>query len=797
MEDALPNLVTMSLCGGVLLSNKAEHKKKKKKVGGPILRVLGTLVLIAVVTGAMIACMAALYIKVVIIPDSGLNLADYALDMNLTTTMYYTNRNTGENIPMQTLHGEENRILVDFEDIPQDLKDAAVAIEDKRFYKHNGVDWIRTAKGVICMFTGQDIQGGSTLTQQLIKNITKDDQVTVKRKIQEIFRALELEDTYQKEEILGWYLNYIFFGEGCNGVYTASYAYFGKDVKDLSLAECASLIGITNNPSRYNPYSRVTVTDPDTGEVKTAKDMNKDRQKLILWNMEDQGYITQEEYDQALAEELVFVRGEDESRPQTIYSWYVDAVIDQVIDDLMETYNLSETVAANKVYSGGLEIYSCMDPNVQSIVDAVYGDRNNLPYTSPNGQPLQSAITIVDNGTGEVVALAGGMGVKDTNRGYNRATRALRPPGSAIKPLTVYGPALDMGLITPSTTEVDSPVRDGWPVNSYGSYYGKMTINKALEISANTVAVKVLEKYVTLEASYQFMKDRFHIELVKGQNVGDKFLTDIAPGPLALGGLTKGVSTYQMAAAYSVFPRGGTYYEPSTYSKVVDNDGNVLLERNTAGQVALKEKTTYYMNNMLEGVIQRGTGTRASFPGQELAGKTGTTSHRNDLWFVGYSPYYTAAVWTGYDQLEPMRSFSHNPSCDLWKQVMSRVHKYFEAGEFKKPGGDDLVTVSICSVTGLRANEYCPAVWAKIFKEDVPNSSCTTHKKPEPIPFDINNPDSWPTDPSFNPQDPATWPGYKPPDTGGNGIDGSGAGGEQTPPTPPPPEPPPDGAGTE
>ena len=266
----------------------------------------------------------------------------------------------------QNLYGAENRVWVDIEEIPKNLQNAAVAIEDKRFYKHNGVDWVRTAKAVSLMFTGKDIQGGSTLTQQLIKNMTSDNEVTVKRKIMEIFRALEFEKKYSKEDILEAYLNYIYLGQGCNGVYTASYTYFGKHVSELSLAECASLIGITNNPSKYDPLGTLEVKDEETGEVKTSRDFNKERQETILNAMLEQKYITQEEYDAAVAEELVFNEdGQNEGEVQTnstIYSWYEDQVINDVIEDLMETYNWSEQYAKDKVFSGGLEIYSCMKP---------------------------------------------------------------------------------------------------------------------------------------------------------------------------------------------------------------------------------------------------------------------------------------------------------------------------------------------------------------------------------------------------------------------------------------------------
>ncbi|MDD7288187.1 MAG: transglycosylase domain-containing protein, partial [Clostridiales bacterium] len=561
-------------------NKRSKQTRRNRKKHGRAFKVIMTIVLIFVITTAMLVCMAAAYIKNVIIPQADLQLDTFDASMSLTSTMYCRNPSTNNYEAMQTLYGDENRVWVTLDEIPQDLIDAAVAIEDKRFYQHNGVDWRRTINGVLLMFTGRDIQGGSTLTQQLIKNLTTEDDVTVKRKITEIFRALELEQNYTKDQILTWYLNYIYLGEGCNGVYTASYKYFGKHVSQLSLAECASLIGITNNPSKYDPLGRLEIVDEETGEVTTSRDFNKQRQETILYAMLDQGYITQEEYDEAVAEELNFDQGRDLEN-NTTYTWYEDAVIDDVINDLMETYNWSEEMATQMVFSGGLEIYTCMNPDVQAAVDEIYNDQANLNFTSSAGQQLQSAITVVDNETGEVVAMAGGMGKKTTSRGWNRATDTKRPPGSSIKPLSVYAPALELGVITPSSTYEDSPyqVIDGknWPVNATGQYQGTVSIAKAVRESINTVAVKVLAD-VTPQTSYEFMRDRFHIKLVEKRTIKDKEYTDIDLAPLALGGLTDGVSTYDMAAAYSVFPRQGVYKEPRTYSIVIDRNKQILLD---------------------------------------------------------------------------------------------------------------------------------------------------------------------------------------------------------------------------
>ncbi len=703
-----------------------------------------TIVLIFVITMAMLACMAAAYIKNVILPEADLKLDEY--NPNLTSTMLYRDLATGDYVKMQDLYAEENRVWVQIDDIPQNLLDAAVAIEDKRFYQHHGVDWIRTAKAVLCMFTGADVQGGSTLTQQLIKNITTEDDVTVKRKVMEIFRALEFEKNYSKEDILTWYLNYIYLGQRCNGVYTASYKYFGKHVSELSLAECASLIGITNNPSKYDPLGHLEIVDEETGEVTTSRDFNKQRQELILKAMLEQDFITKEEYDEAMAEELNFDNGKDTQTNSTIYTWYEDAVINQVLEDMMETYDWSEQYAKTKLFSGGLEIYTCMNPDVQAAVDEIYNNRDSLNVTSALGQQIQSAITVVDNESGDVVALAGGLGEKTTSRGWSRAINSLRPPGSSIKPLSVYAPAIELGYVTPSSTYEDSPYETkngkGWPVNATGRYQGTVSVAKAVRESINTVAVKVLDDVGT-QTSYEFMRDRFRIQLVESRGVGKTNYTDIALAPLALGGLTDGVSTYEMAAAYSVFPRMGIYKEPRLYSVVLDRTSREVVLDNTqeVDKNALSERTCFYMNAMLQSVVNGpsgATGTAANFAGQDIAGKTGTTTSRKDLWFVGYTPYYTAAVWTGYDQQERLAPGLRNPSTLLWQQVMSKVHASLPYKEFAQPDSSHMKAVTVCAVSGKLPGPACAGhlTTQYFFEDDVPTGICTAHKieRPKPSP---------------------------------------------------------------
>ncbi len=693
-------------------------------------KVLGTLLLIGVCTGAIMACYAVVYVQTIIMPQAEEVISALSLyDVNQSSTMYYTDKTTGELVEMLTLSAEEERVWVSYEEIPEELINATVAIEDQRFWTHSGVDWKRTLYGVFSMFTGQDIQGGSTITQQLIKNRTEYDDVTVTRKILEIFTALEYEKTHSKEEIMEWYLNYIYLGEGCYGVYAASLNYFGKELEDLTLAECASLISITNNPSVYNPYR-----NPEA---------NLYRRNLVLDQMEEQGMISEEERDAAKAEELDLKRETGTTREQEVFSWYEDQVINDVISDLVEKLGISQTAATDLIYRGGLHIETCYDPDVQAYVDAVYTDRSVLEVDSQTGQEIQSAITVIDNRTGNVVALAGGIGEKEGSRILNRATDTVRPPGSSLKPLAVYAPALEMGLITPATVFDDTPIDlDGsaWPKNSYNYYKGLTTVYEALEDSVNTIAVKVLRDLVTPNLSYQFLEEKFGItSLEPGRTVNGEVKTDNALAPLALGGLTDGVSTYEMAAAYATFANNGMYKEPRTYLRVtaVDTDGRetVLLENTSSSEAVLKESTVYYINTMLQNVIKNGTGKTANFSGMTIAGKTGTTTSNYDKWFVGYSPYYTAAVWVGYDQQERIPDSSYL-AARLWKLVMEPLHEGLEDTGFETP--DNLVTQTICLDSGLIATDACTldprgsrTKTMTFVSGDQPTEYCTVHTKVE------------------------------------------------------------------
>ena len=565
------------------------------------------------------------------------------------------------------------------------MEHALVAIEDKRFYTHKGVDWYRTAGAFAGMFlTMNNNFGGSTLTQQLIKNMTGKDEVTVQRKLLEIFQALDLEKTYTKEEIVMWYLNVVYFGESCYGVQTAAQTYFGKNVWDLSLAECASIVGITNNPSKYDPFGAAMIEDPETGISYSNREWNKRRQEIILREMYDQGYINHDEYEQAVAVELQFVRPENASYEMEIYTYYEEAVINDVLSDLMEAKNVNIETARKLLYNGGYKIYACIDPDIQAIVDDVYENVSSLPqpyYAS--SQQLQSAIVIMEPYTGKIVALSGGVGEKSGNFLTNRATQSQRPAGSSTKPLSIYGPALEYGIITQNTlvddaapnTTVQLSGTSWYPRNSGNTYNGIITIRTALAKSLNTVAAQILDK-LTPAVSYEFMTQRLGFtSLVEADR-------DYAP--LAMGQYTNGVTAREMCQAYCSFVNEGTFTYSRTYERITDSKGNIILENEPRTIQAFSPNTAANMCDMLQNAVASGTGSGAYFSGVAVAGKTGTTSNSMDRYFCGFTPYYTAACWTGYDTPEVMY-FYQNPAVVIWKTIMQRIHEGLEYKGFPTP----------------------------------------------------------------------------------------------------------------
>ncbi len=736
----------------------AKRKRSGKQIAGTILKVFGTLCLVGVLTIGIFAWIFMTYVRTSLAPELEVDLDSFT--MNLSSTILYQDSD-GNWQELEALYGDENRIWVDLEDIPQYAIDAAIAIEDERFETHHGVDWKRTAGAVVYMFFGmENTFGGSTITQQVIKNLTEYNDNTVKRKVTEIFRALELEKNYSKDDIMEVYLNKVYFGSHAYGIGAAAKTYFGKEAKDLTLAECASIIAITNNPSIYGPLYDMSYPH-DTGEVDadgnpiyvewTTVQFNKYRQELVLDKMLELGKITQEEHDAAVAEELIFVgtpeyealhdedgtadgeNGTDEetasSSSSQVWSYFVDMVFEDVRRDLMEKYGWSNETAVDLLYNAGYTIYATIDPEIQAIAESVYEDVSNLDVQNSKGDQLQSAITIMDPYTGDILATVGGIGEKTGNRVGSYAT-ARRPCGSAIKPVSVYAPAIENGVITPADVYDDYPVSlnnygtGGYPKNSPTRYRGLMTIDRAVRLSSNTVAVRVLRE-LSFAASYDFMVNNLGFELDSA---------DLAEAPLAMGGLTYGVTTVEMAAAFSAFANDGIYNEPRSYTQVLDADGNVLLDNTDSSSrswVAMKETTAYQINQMLKGVVSSGTGTAARISGMTVAGKTGTTSNNYDRYFVGYTPYYCAAVWVGYGYNSYISYSGSNPAAVMWQKVMSQVHEGLENKDFHTPSGG-LTSVRVCTASGLLAGAGCTSTQSvQVVSGSAPTETCAIHQTVE------------------------------------------------------------------
>lgn len=692
--------------------NKSKNKRRKKKnLKGLTLALLAVICVFAIIGIGLVGGSLFGFVE-------GTELLEIDnMRLNLTTFVYAEDSSTGEMVEVEQLYDDENRIWVSSSKIPENLKNAFISIEDERFYSHCGFDIKRLTGAVIQYITnkGKSSYGGSTITQQLIKNITKDDDYSVKRKIQEIYRAYNLERQLSKDEILEYYLNTIYLSRKCNGVASAAQTYFGKDVSKLSLAECATIAGITQFPSKYDPIS-----NPEN---------NKQRQLVILKKMYELGHITKAEYEDAKVEELKFAITKD--TPTTnIQSYYTDAAIEQIVNDLVAKYNYTKEYASKILYNGGLKIYLSMDTSIQEKLDEIYQDDSNFQKSSKATQP-QSSMVIMDPYTGEVKALIGGRGEKDANRTLNRATQTLRQPGSTIKPLSVYSPAVEYGLVEPSSLVNDSPVEYGdWaPRNDDRAFQGRITVAAALRGSRNVPAVKICD-YLTPQASFDFVSNNYHIStLVESEKRNGKVFTDVGLSQIALGGLTDGVSVLEMCAAYCAFPNGGTYIKPSLYTRVLDSEGNVLLEHSSKGVVAISQTTAEAVTQMLTDAVNGGTGTAARLSKMPVAGKTGTTSSNNDRWFVGYTPYYVGAVWFGYDQPASLKGFSPNPAAVAWRKVMAKVHEELPNKKFFSDLDKNSKNIMICADSGKRATPSCTKLKSKSYKNSkVPEKYCTEHE---------------------------------------------------------------------
>lgn len=657
---------------------KNKKKKKKKKHTGlfVVFTFLFCLFVAAMLTFIIVGTNVLDYATDFIDGGIVLNLDDYKDNQNQTSIMYAYDDNNNP-VELARLHGEENRIWVDYDEMPENLLWAFVCLEDKRFYDHSGVDWIRTI-GVLVnpKYKGQ---GGSTITQQLIKNLTDDNEATFNRKFGEILRALNLEKNYSKKEILEAYLNTVSLGAGCYGVKTAAETYFGKEVSELTLLECATLAGITQAPYSQNPYANY-------------EECMK-RKNTCLWYMFQEGKITEAQYEKYKEKNTkVLKKGSSTSSSSSsttekseILSWYEEYVIDQVIKDLQKEYDYDYNEAWRKVYYGGLKIYAAVDLDIQDIVENSYENRNGFPsaYKDKKGNLPDSSIVIMDY-EGRIVAMAGGTGKKTTNRAYNRATdtRAKRQPGSSIKPLSIYAPAVDIGAVTASSIILEKaitlPNGTVWPRNFNGDHGSGnyITVQEALVRSLNTVPARILEENLGVKTAFKYCNERFHLNLST---------YDEDRSPMAVGGTNTGVTTLEMASAFATFGNGGRYFEAYSYYKVTDRKGNVILDKTSQQpEQAIKDSTAQSLLGMMTKAVTQsnGTGYGSKISGFQTFAKTGTTSDNCDKWYCGGTPYYVTAVWYGYNERADLHTGTSNPAKTIFKHIFSQIHQGLPSKSF-------------------------------------------------------------------------------------------------------------------
>ena len=735
-----------------------------------------------------------------------LNSAPDISTIDVTPNGYATVIYDCEGHEMTKLVGaDSNRTYVTMDKIPKHLANAFVAIEDERFYEHNGIDIQGIMRaGVIAVASRNLSQGASTITQQLIKNnvfvgwVDESSQMEkIRRKIQEQYLAVELEKIMSKEQILELYMNTINLGQNTLGVQAASLRYFNKPVYELTLSESAVIAGITQNPSKYNP-----ITHPEA---------NAKRRSIVLKYMLEQGYIEDSEYEEALADD-VYSRIQTvnvEVATNSVYSYFVDEVIETAAEDLTEKYiaegyteSQAQAQAYNMLYSGGLSIYTTQDPQIQSICDSIYSDEANYPenidwylnyqltVTHPDGsvdnystemfkaffkqtnsnynllyksqedayadietfidyysdeddeildnitltpQP-QVSLTVEEQSTGYVVALIGGRGIKETSRSLNRATNTTRQPGSTFKVVSTYAPALDCAGLTLASVYMDAPFNysNGRPVSNWygGAYKGICSLRYGIEQSLNIIAVKTLTQ-ITPQLGYDYLINFGFTTLIDRRVEADGSIHSDITQALALGGITDGVTNMELNAAYATIANGGVYLEPILYTKIIDHDGNVIIDNTQAQEErrVLKETTAFLLTDAMRDVITKGTGSSVNFGTQDLAGKTGTTSDYKDVWFAGYSPYYTATCWTGYDNnVNLSDSASKNLSKTMWRKVMSEIHADLEYESFTKPQG--IVSVTVCRNSGkLPIEGLCDGcLKTEYFAEGtVPTEQCDVH----------------------------------------------------------------------
>ncbi len=716
-------------------AKKKPNKRKKEKIMrniGNAMTVIGTtissMLLILVIMMCIVVTVVTVYILDFKDSSSEINLKE--TDMNYTSMLYAYNAD-GQEVELKRLVKEENRIWVDYEDISPNIINAVVAKEDKRFWDHKGVDWRRTVVALVLDVIGNDgetRQGGSTITQQLIKNITKDDEQTWERKLREIFRALDLEEKYNKEQILESYLNRIGFGGMNYGIGAACEAYFGKTAAEVDIAEAAIIVGIIKNPSKFYPYKDLALC--------------KDQQMWVLREMYEQGYISTAEYEAAKVEQVKFQRvvygdafgyidprsiaeeDPDEEKPsgdepeeaykwygdyEVSQNWYTDAAINQVVADYAELKGITKISAKNEIYNGGFKIYTNMDMEKQAIIEEKYRDptivQTKYDKYAKEEDLLQSAMVIMDY-TGTVVALAGGIGEKPGDSCFNRATMSVRSPGSTIKPIGPYSTAIQENAIYYSMMVPDKGIKVKefdhlWPYN-YEKWGGDGTLRPiwfAIQESLNTISVRTT-RMITPQVVFNQLT----------QNLGLTTLVDadIDLAPMSMGAVTEGIKLIELTAAYQIMGNGGVYYEPMLYSRVVDSKGNVILEQDFYGTQAIDSDTSWITNRMMRKVVTRpgNTANQAQMNNIEVVGKTGTSNAGFDLLFAGLTPNHVAVVWVGNDYNKEVRFIPNKKAvAKAWHDVMVEIEDTTQESSFTPDSST--INRKYCTETGLLASPEC------------------------------------------------------------------------------------------
>lgn len=679
---------------------------------GWVLSIIMTLCLIGVITGVIVGGAFLLYAKDNI--DTSVDdFADLIKDKDLTTRVGYLDADGKYvDLPSESLSAGEKRSWVKYSDFNEYIADAFVVIEDKRFEQHKGVDWLSTIKVTIQYFTGQGMRGASTITQQVIKNVTENDDVTIQRKAQEILKALNLEKKYDKTEILEMYLNSIYLSQGCYGVGAAAYTYFGKEVKDLTLIESAALACITQYPYYYDP-----IINPQH---------NAEKRNLVLKYMYDQGKITQDEFLSAYEKELVLKVSEDddEDTSASVHSWYTDAAQQEAVRLLRDKFGYSARIAEKALLTGGYTIVTALDPDIQAIVEDYY---ENAEWEKHDNSPIQpnSSCVIIDHSNGNVVALVGSRGRKTINLGLNYATQTRRPSGSSIKPISVYGPGIEANAVTWGTVLDDVPInfgtetidpdtgekvysnKHGYPKNAPDRYLGLTTVHEGVRNSINTISWRSLER-LGLDNSFDFLTNKLHLTtLIESQTMSNGLtFTDKAYAPLAMGEFTWGVVVKEMVAAYQIFANEGIFNDERIVLKILDNDGNVIVDNEKKSEVVISAQTATITTKLLQDVVATGTAYKITLKKNvDCAGKTGTSESNNDKWFIGYTPYYVCGVWFGYSMPRSLNKFNSVSSAPVlaWDAIMTKVmQKYVDAA---KNGGEPLK--KFVDAPGLVQVEYC------------------------------------------------------------------------------------------